>query len=126
VERTPVAAVAAGKNFTLIDGEGVAYRTVSRRPPGLPLAQLTAPGPDDINTRSALTVLSSLTAELREQVVSISVLAPAQVRLGLRKDREVFWGDETQSERKAQVATVLLERKGDTIDVSAPDVVTIR
>jgi cell division protein FtsQ len=126
VERTPVAVVAAGKNFTLIDGEGVAYRTVSRRPPGLPLAELTAPGPDDINTRSALTVLSSLTAELREQVVSISVLAPAQVRLGLRKDREVFWGDETQSERKAQVATVLLERKGDTIDVSAPDVVTIR
>jgi cell division protein FtsQ len=126
VERSPVAAVPAGKEFLLIDAEGVAYRTVARRPDGLPVAQLAAPGPDDINTRSALTVLSALTAELREQLVSISVPAPAQVRLGLRKDRTVIWGDESQSETKAQVATALLERKGDTIDVSAPKVVTIR
>jgi cell division protein FtsQ len=126
VERTPVLAVPAGEQYTLVDAEGVAYRSVSRRPSGLPVAQLVAPGPKDVNTRSALTVLSALTGELREQVVSISVLAPAQVRLGLRKDRTIFWGDDTQSERKAQVATALLERKGDTIDVSAPDVVTIR
>jgi cell division protein FtsQ len=126
VERTPVAAVPRGKEFTLIDAEGVAYRTVARRPSGLPVAQLAAPGPEDINTRSALTVLAALTAELREQLVSISVPKPAQVRLGLRKDRTVIWGDETQSETKARVATVLLERKGNTIDVSAPDVVTIR
>ena len=126
VERTPVAAVPVGEQFALIDAEGVAYRTVSRRPSGLPVAELAAPGPRDINTRSALTVLASLTTELREQVVSISVPAPAQVRLNLRKDRAVFWGDDTQSERKAQVATVLLSRKGATIDVSAPDVVTIR
>jgi cell division protein FtsQ len=126
VERSPVAAVPVGKEYALIDAEGVAYRTVARRPDGLPVAQLAAPGPDDINTRSALTVLSSLTAELREQLVSISVPAPAQVRLGLRKDRTVIWGDESQSETKAQVATALLERKGDTIDVSAPKVVTIR
>lgn len=126
VERTPVAAVPKGEEFSLVDAEGVAYRTVSKRPSGLPLAELAAPGPEDVNTRSALTVLASLTAELREQLVSISVPAPAQVRLGLRKNRTVIWGDDTQSEAKAQVATVLLERKGDTIDVSAPDVVTIR
>ena len=126
VERTPVAAVPAGKGFTLIDAEGVAYRSVERRPAGLPLAQLTAPGPKDVNTRAALTVLSALTAELREQLVSISVLAPARVTLGLRKDRTVIWGDDTQSDTKAKVATALLEHKGDTIDVSAPDVVTIR
>lgn len=126
VERTPVAAVPTGKEFALIDAEGVAFRTVPRRPSDLPVAELAAPGPEDINTRSALTVLASLTAELREQLLSISVPAPAQVRLTLRKDRSVIWGDETQSETKAQVATALLARKGDTIDVSAPDVVTIR
>jgi len=126
VERSPVAAVPVGDQFTLIDAEGVAFRTVARRPSGLPVAQLATPGPDDINTRSALTVLSSLTAELREQLVSISVPAPAQVSLGLRRDRTVIWGDESQSDTKAQVATVLLERKGNTIDVSAPKVVTIR
>jgi cell division protein FtsQ len=127
VERTPVAAVPAGpEQWTLIDGAGVAYRSVSRQPDGLPLAQLAAPGPGDVNTRSALTVLSSLTGDLREQLVGISVQAPAQIKLVLRNNRTVVWGDDTQSATKAQVATALLKRKGDTIDVSAPNVVTIR
>jgi cell division protein FtsQ len=126
VERTPVAAVPADKQFTLIDDEGVAYRTVSRRPAGLPLARLAAPGPGDLNTHAALTVLASLTPQLREQLVAISVEAPARITLVLRKDRTVVWGDDTASPTKAQVATALLQRKGDTIDVSAPDVVTIR
>ena len=79
-----------------------------------------------MNTRAALTVLSSLTDELREQLVAVSVQAPARIRLELRNDRVVVWGDDTASETKARVATALLDRAGDTIDVSAPDVVTIR
>ena len=127
VERTPVAAVPAGvKQFTLIDGAGVAYRTVTRKPAGLPLARLAQPGPADVNTKAALTVLSSLTAELRGQLVEISVEAPARIKLLLRKDRTVIWGDDSASDTKAQVSTALLRRKGDTIDVSAPSVVTIR
>jgi cell division protein FtsQ len=123
-----VAAVAApgDKQFTLIDGEGVAYRTVTRRPAGLPLAVLAAPGPDDVNTRAALTVLASLTDDLREQLTTISVAAPARIELTLRSDRTVIWGDDSDSEKKAQVSTALLQRRGDTIDVSAPSVVTIR
>jgi cell division protein FtsQ len=126
IERTPVAAVPMGEQFSLIDDEGVAYRTVARKPKGLPLAELATPAPGDVNTKAALTVLGSLTDELRAQLVSISVPAPAQVSLGLRKDRTVVWGDDTQSPTKAQIATVLLKREGDTIDVSAPTVVTIR
>lgn len=128
IERTPVAAVAAagGKSFTLIDSEGVAYRTVAAKPAGLPLAGLAAPGPGDVNTKAALTVLSSLTDELREQLVRISVEAPARIRLELRQNRTVIWGDDSASETKAKVSTALLSRKGDTIDVSAPAVVTIR
>jgi cell division protein FtsQ len=126
VERTPVAAVPADKAFTLIDDEGVAYRTVSKRPAGLPMARLATPGPHDINTRSALTVLAALGADLREQLVAITVKAPAQISLELRRGRTVVWGDDTQSDTKAQVAAALLRRDGDTIDVSAPDVVTIR
>jgi cell division protein FtsQ len=126
VERTPVAAVPVGDAFTLIDAEGVAYRTVPQRPRGLPVARLAIPGPADLNTRSALTVLAALTRELRDQLVSISVPAPAQVRLGLRGNRTVIWGDDTQSDTKARVATALLEHEGDEIDVSAPTVVTIR
>src|SRR3712207_7871187 len=47
VERTPVAAVPVGRQFILMDGDGVAYRTVSRRPDELPLARLAQPGPED-------------------------------------------------------------------------------
>lgn len=125
-ERTPVAAVPAGKQFTLIDDEGVAYRTVEDVPAGLPLARLAAPSPADLNTRAALTVLAALTPDIRKQLTAISVAAPARIRLELRAGRTVVWGDDTASGTKAQVATALLRRKGDTIDVSAPDVVTIK
>jgi cell division protein FtsQ len=126
VERTPVAAVPAGKQFTLVDRSGVPYETVPGKPADLPLLRLATPGPADQNTRSGITVLESLSDELREQLVAVSVAAPAQIKLELRKDRTVVWGDDTQSERKSQVATVLLHRAGSQIDVSAPTVVTIR
>lgn len=127
VERVAVAAVPAGTDgFTLIDRDGVAYRMVEKRPAGLPLAQLATPGPGDRNTRAALTVLTALTPELRERLVGISVDAPARIKLVLRGDRTVIWGDDTASDTKAQEATALLRRDGDTIDVSAPNVVTIR
>jgi cell division protein FtsQ len=58
--------------------------------------------------------------------VSISVEAPARIRLALQKDRQVIWGDSTENDLKARVATALLARDGSTFDVSAPDVVTIR
>jgi cell division protein FtsQ len=85
-----------------------------------------APGPSDVNTLSALKVLAALSDELRDQVVQISVATPAQIRLDLRKDRTVVWGDDTASDVKSQVATALLKRAGKEIDVSAPTVVTIR
>jgi cell division protein FtsQ len=127
VERSPVAAVPNGaQRFTLIDASGVPYREVTRQPDGLPLVRTATPGPSDLNTRSALTVLGALSDELREQLVAISVAAPAQITLELRKDRTVVWGDDTKSDAKSQVATVLLKKAGSEIDVSAPSVVTIR
>ncbi|WP_433302672.1 cell division protein FtsQ/DivIB [Actinoplanes sp. CA-030573] len=127
VERTPVAAVptSPGK-LQLIDGTGVPYREVAKKPDGLPLMRLTAPGPSDVNTRSALRVLAALSPDLREQLVAVSAAAPAQIKLELSKDRTVVWGDDTASETKSQVATALLKKAGKEIDVSAPTVVTIR
>jgi cell division protein FtsQ len=126
VERTAVAAVPSGKNFDLIDRSGVPYRTVGEKPGDLPLVRTATPGPSDVNTRSALKVLTALSDELRDQVVEISVAAPAQIRLELRKNRTVVWGDDTESDLKNQVVTALLKRAGKQIDVSAPSVVTIR
>jgi cell division protein FtsQ len=126
VERTPVAVVPQNGQFSVIDRAGVPYRQVKEAPAGLPLVRVDFPGPSDLNTLSALTVLGSLSEELREQVLAVSVKTPAQIRLELRKDRTVVWGDDTQSETKSQVATALLKKDGQEIDVSAPSVVTIR
>lgn len=126
VERTPAAVVPQQGQFSVIDRTGMPYRVVKEQPKGLPLVRVDAPGPSDVNTKSALTVLAALSEELREQVVAISVDTPAQIRLQLRKDRTVVWGDDTQSDTKSQVATALLKQKGQEIDVSAPTVVTIR
>ena len=126
IERTPVAAVPAGGQYLLIDDDGVLFRTVSTVPDGLPMARLAAPSPGDVNTRAALTVLSALSDELREQLVAISVAAPARIQLELREGRTVVWGDDTASDTKSKVATALLSRKGSRIDVSAPAVVTIK
>jgi cell division protein FtsQ len=125
-ERIAVAAVPSGQRIVLVDAAGVGYTTLPERPAHLPLVRLATPGPDDPATRAALTVLAALTDDLDEQLTELVVEAPARIRLKLRKGREVIWGDATDSEAKAKVATVLLERKGRTIDVSAPDVVTIR
>ena len=126
VERTAVAAVPQGGQFAVIDRAGVPYRTEARKPAGLPLVRTASPGPSDVNTEAALTVLAALSDELREQLVAVSVAAPAQIKLELRKGRTVVWGDDTQSDTKSQVATVLLKQDGKQIDVSAPSVVTIR
>ena len=39
---------------------------------------------------------------------------------------EIVWGDSTENEAKARVAIVLLERPGNVLDVSAPNLVTVR
>lgn len=125
-ERVAVAVVPQGGRFLLLDAEGVGYHTVTEAPAHLPVVRLAHPQPGDTNTRSALRVLGALTGQLREQLVELVVDGPARITLKLRKDRQVIWGDATQNETKAKVATLLLERRGQTIDVSAPDVVTIR
>lgn len=126
IERTAVMAVPQDKKFVLVDAAGVAFQTVPERPADLPLAKVLAPAPDDLTTRAAVQVLAALTPELREQLVEVAVDGPARIRVRLRGDRVVIWGDATESDTKARVATALLSRKGDTIDVSAPDVVTVR
>nr|MDT0662048.1 FtsQ-type POTRA domain-containing protein [Micromonospora sp. DSM 115978] len=126
VERSAVAVVPQGRGFAVVDANGVVFRTLPRRPPELPIAVVAEPGPDDVATRAALQVLAALTPKLRAELTEVAVEGPARIRVKLRGDRVVIWGDASRSETKAQVATGLLGQRGDTIDVSAPDVVTIR
>lgn len=123
VERTPVAAVPGDDGFQLVDATGVAFFTTATAPEDLPELVVADPAPDDPATRAGLTVLVALTPELAAELESVVVAGPADLRLELHNGRQVRWGDETASEEKARVATVLLDRDVTVIDVSAPDVV---
>ncbi|MGH3656404.1 MAG: cell division protein FtsQ/DivIB [Micromonosporaceae bacterium] len=125
-ERTPVAVVKSSGGFIVLDGTGVPFDRVPQRPLELPLMELADPGPKDVTTRDALRVLKSLTPELRRVLVTLAAPSPTRIALRLTKGRSVVWGDAEQSEKKARVATVLLQRPVRIIDVSAPDVVTTR
>ncbi|MDI1464861.1 FtsQ-type POTRA domain-containing protein [Catellatospora sp. KI3] len=126
VERTAVAGVPVGKKYDLFDDHGVIYRTVSSLPSGLVRVRLATPGPQDVSTQAALTVLRALTKELRRDLDTLIVDGPARIRLELRGDRVVTWGDAEESVSKAKVATALLSKPDKLIDVSGvPDVVTL-
>lgn len=125
VERTAVAATPDGDEFGLVDAEGVVFQATSQAG-DLPLLELAEPGPADPATRAALTVLASLTAPLRADLASVTVDGPAGIRLELRSGWTVVWGDQSESDAKARVATALLERDGEVMDVSAPEVVSVR
>jgi cell division protein FtsQ len=126
VERTGVAAVPQGERFAVVDRTGVVFQTMPQAPGGLPLIRVGRPGPDDPGTRAGLDVLAVLTPQLRAKLVEVNVEGLARISLRLAGDRTVVWGDATRGVDKARVATALLGRKADTIDVSAPDVVTFR
>jgi cell division protein FtsQ len=125
-ERVGVAVQAKAGQYVLIDVGGVPFRTVPTRPPNLPLVELASPGPRDRPTAAALAVALALTDGLRGKLVKIAAPTPSQVTLYLAGGRTVFWGDAENSDRKATVTTALLNRPGKRIDVSAPDVVTVR
>jgi cell division protein FtsQ len=127
VERTAAAvAPLGGGRFAVLDASGVVFQTLSRRPAHLPVVRVAKPGPDDLTTRGALEVLAALTPKLRGQLLEITADGPAKITLKLRGERTVVWGDASQSATKSTVATALLNRDEDTIDVSAPGVPTVR
>ena len=123
--RTAVAAAPAGKSYVLLDASGVAFRVVASAPT-VTLIALQSPGRDDPATLSALSVLRSLPTGIRDELVSMTAATPADVTLILQDQRTVIWGDSSDNAAKGRVATSLLRRPGTVIDVSAPNVVTVR
>ncbi|MGH8879193.1 MAG: cell division protein FtsQ/DivIB [Stackebrandtia sp.] len=124
-ERTPRLAVPKGEKFTLVDDAGVAFRTVSKQPPKTVTAEVDHPERDDAATMAVLEVLENLSQRLENELVSVKAPTPSRVELTLRESRTVFWGDSSDSARKAEVATALLDRSEKHLDVSAPDVPTV-
>jgi cell division protein FtsQ len=126
VERTPVAAVARMDGYAVVDRSGVVFDSVASPPRGLPMLKLASPGGNDPTTRAALTVLSALSPGLRAATARIAADAPTRIRLELRDERQIIWGDATQSDAKVRVATMMLRGGDKVMDVSAPTVVTTK
>jgi cell division protein FtsQ len=125
-ERVAVATVADGGTFLYLDREGVVFSTSATRPARLALLRVPSAGPTDPATMAALEVLAALTPQLRERLREIVAASPAAIHLELAGGRRVIWGDAAHSAAKAQIATSLLAGSSLTIDVSTPDVVTVR
>ncbi|GAA1609616.1 FtsQ-type POTRA domain-containing protein [Kribbella sancticallisti] len=119
-ERLPVVVVTDGSNFELVDATGVAFKTVAAKPDGLPEA-LVVGDRRDVTIRSVVTVSAALPVSLREQVESISAASPDSITLNLGSKVKVVWGSSDDSERKAEVLSVLMRRDAKVYDVSAPD-----
>jgi cell division protein FtsQ len=123
-ERRPVAVVATGSDWVLVDIHGVAFATVHAAPSGLLPVRVGAPMADGgtADARSALTVYRALSPRLRAQVVQLKATSPESVSFQLRNGREVVWGSPTDNVRKLAVLRALLPRRAVRYDVSAPGV----
>jgi cell division protein FtsQ len=123
-ERRPVATVATGSAWALVDIDGVAFATVHSEPSGLIRVRVGSPMAQDgsADARSALAVYRALSTRLRDQVVELRATSPAAVSFQLRNGREVVWGSPTDNARKLAVLRALLPRRAVRYDVSAPGV----
>ncbi|TCC66107.1 FtsQ-type POTRA domain-containing protein [Kribbella pittospori] len=119
-ERVPVVVVTDGSRYELVDATGTTFKTVPDRPAGLPEAKVTG-ARRDVTVHSVVTVSAALPDALRTQVESISAASPDSITLNLSSGVKVVWGSSDDSERKAEVLSVLMKRKAKVYDVSAPD-----
>jgi cell division protein FtsQ len=125
VERTPVAVVDRGNGLQEVDENGVLFGSLSRRPTGMPLIKAD-PSMDSDALAQAGQVASALPADLAGKVDHLEVRSPDDIVLSLHDGRTVVWGSSADSDRKAQVAGVLLQRKVRIVDVSVPGRPTTR
>ena len=131
VEREPVAVVAAGERFALIDPAGVVVRTMTERPDELPL--ITVDGEASAgNTAfdSVVEVLLALPDDLLARVDSVTASTKDDVTFEFRgKGQTVVWGSVDLSAQKARVLDTLLGLKNASTvkkyDVRAPESVVI-
>lgn len=125
VERVPVAAWAGGDGTHLIDRDGVDFAN-EPPPPGIPVLDVVAPGPQDPTTKAALQVLTSLAPDLARQVAKIAAPSVSSITLTLDDGRTIVWGTTDRTAEKAEKLGALLTQPGRMYDVSSPDLPTVK
>jgi len=118
-ERTPIAVIDQGSGLKALDSEGVPFGGYKARPKHLPLVR-TAPGTPGEALAEAAKVVDALPPRIAGRVDAVDVVSVDEIKLVLANGRKVIWGSAENSDQKAEVLAVLLQRPGNQIDVSVP------
>ena len=120
--RHPVAAIASGAGFVLLDADAIEVGLVDQAPADLPL--VSVPVGDDRVLAAVLEVIRNLPADLLGRVSGIGAPTEDTVSFVLKDGPRVEWGSAADSALKAQVLAVMLvsgpSASAGVIDVSAP------
>jgi cell division protein FtsQ len=118
VRRAPVALVATGSGYDVVDAMGAVIRSTTVIEEGVPVVRATGDG-----LAAAVVVTSELPEEIRRRVVGVEASTRNDVTLILKNGSEVMWGSAEEGPFKAEVLLVLLkEVDARFYDVSAPGV----
>ena len=124
-ERTPIAVIDRGNGLQALDSEGVLFGSYGSRPKNLPLVR-TEPSTRGEALVEGARVIEALPQGIARRVDTIEVTSVDEIQLVLGNGRRVLWGSAEDSDQKAEVLGVLLERPGNQIDVSVPGRPTTR
>jgi len=125
IERTPIAVIDRGNGLQALDSEGVLFGGYGTRPRGLPLVR-TQPDTRTEALQETARVISALPSRVATRVDLVEVATVDEIELVLANGRQVVWGSAEDSDQKAEVLEVLLNRPGQQIDVSVPGRPTTR
>jgi cell division protein FtsQ len=120
-ERTPIAVAATASGFNLIDAKGLNAGTVATPPAGL---LVISAQPDSPAMTNAIQVLAAIPAEWA--ITGLSAPTQDSVTATLGNGVVVTMGSGERAADKVEVAKALIEKGYAVINVSAPDVPTVK
>lgn len=122
-EPVAIAGTADGAAVDLVGADGVTVASVAPEavPAGLPWLGVDMSQDSAAQAVTAvLGVLAALPPELSGQVASVAATSPQAISFTLTSGSQVLWGDDSETNLKAQVLLALLPVGAATYDVSAP------
>lgn len=118
-ERTAVAALAWEGQWRGMDADGVLFRTFEEKPEELPEVRARVSTPVEALAETAA-VVDALPAAVHDRLRHVEVSSIDDIVLHLRGGARVRWGSADNSADKGEVLLVLLDRKAQVYDVTAP------
>lgn len=119
-ERVAVAVVEIAGALRGMDADGVVFTDYAKAPAGMPRV-VTGADTGSEALREAALVIAALPTDLQGRIDHVQVQTVDEISLELRDGRTVEWGSADESDRKAEVLPVLLDRvDARHYDVSVP------